>query len=87
MGMWSQVQSLWCGALAHLLLLLHCVFHFGLFEKRLKTRRRDLLSIAKLGKGKKAKGRSSFHCKTWEEKRAEGRLIFFLSQTWEGKKS
>jgi hypothetical protein len=47
----------------------------------------DLLSIAKLGKGKKAKGRSSFHCKTWEEKRAEARLILFLSQTWEGKKN
>jgi hypothetical protein len=68
--MWSQVRSLWCGALAHLLLLLHSVFHFGFFEKRLKTRirssfyckswegkkpREDFLSIAKLGKKKELK--------------------------------
>jgi len=56
-------------------------------RKGSKQEEEDLLSIAKLGKGKKAKGRSSFHCKTWEEKRAERRLIFFLSQTWQGKKS
>lgn len=83
MGMWNQVQSLWCGALAHLLLLLHFVFHFGLFEKRLKRRSSF---YCKSWEGEKAEGRSSFHCKTWEEKRAEGRLIFFLSQTWEVKK-
>jgi hypothetical protein len=51
-----------------------------------KQEKEDLLSIAKLGKGKKSqrkiffplqnlrkekktKGRSSFHCKTWERKK------------------